>query len=157
MAGQMPVASAIAAILFFAAILVAALTSSVSLIEVGVAYLTESKGFSRTKACIVLFFICGLAGALCSLSFGPLSGIKLFGGGLFDFADSFASNVLLIMGALICVILVGWVMPRKKLFAEFTNRGTLGKNIRLFPIFYFLIRYVAPIGILALVAASILL
>ena len=157
MAGQMPVASAIAAILFFAAILVAALTSSVSLIEVGVAYLTESKGLSRTAACLVLFFACGLGGALSSLSFGPLSGIRIFGGGLFDFADSFASNVLLVMGGLLCVVLVGWVMPLRTLFSEFTNRGTLGKNIRLFPIFYFLIRYVAPIGILALVAASILL
>ena len=136
MAGQMPVASAIAAILFFAAILVAALTSSVSLIEVGVAYLTESKGLSRAAACLVLFFACGLVGALSSLSFGPLSGIRIFG---------------------LCVVLVGWVMPLRTLFSEFTNRGTLGKNIRLFPIFYFLIRYVAPIGILALVAASILL
>ena len=157
MAGQMPVASAIAAILFFAAILVAALTSSVSLIEVGVAYLTESKGLLRAAACLILFFACGLGGALSSLSFGPLSGIRIFGGGLFDFADSFASNVLLVMGGLLCVVLVGWVMPLRTLFSEFTNRGTLGKNIRLFPIFYFLIRYVAPIGILALVAASILL
>ena len=156
MAAQAPVTSAVAAILFFAAILVAALTSSVSLIEVGVAYLTENKGLSRGAACIVLFFVCGVAGVLCSLSFGPLSGVKILGNGIFDFADTFASNVLLLVGGLLSVILVGWVMPRKKFFAELTNKGTLRRNVRLFPLIYFLVRYVAPIGILALILASIL-
>ena len=156
MGQQVPVASAVAAILFFLTILFAALTSSVSLIEVGVAYLTESKGLSRGRACVVLFFVCGAAGVLCSLSFGPLSDVKILGQGIFDFADSFASNVLLVVGSLLCVILVGWVMPRKKLFAELTNRGTLPVNVKLFPVLYFLIRYVAPIGILVLILASVL-
>ena len=156
MGTQMPVMSAIAAILFFLTIFFAALTSSVSLIEVGVAYLIESRGLSRVAACLTLFVLCGAAGVLCSLSFGPLSGVQLFKMGLFDFADSFASNVLLVIGSLLCVILVGWVMPRKKLFVEITNGGTLRRNVKLFPLIYFLIRYVAPLGILALIAASIL-
>ena len=157
MAVHAPVASAIAAILFFLTISVAALTSSISLIEVGVAYLTESRGMSRVGACLLLFVVCGLAGALCSLSFGPLQNVKILHMGIFDFADSFASNVLLVIGGLLCVILVGWVMPRKKLFAELTNRGTLRGNVKLFPVLYVLIRYVAPLGILALVVASVLL
>lgn len=157
MAAQAPVASAVAAILFFLTIFIAALTSSVSLIEVGVAYLTESRGMSRVTACILLFVVCGAAGALCGLSFGPLKDVTLLQMGIFDFADSFASNVLLITGGLLCVILVGWVMPRKKLFAELTNRGTLRFNVKFFPLLYFLIRYVAPLGILALVIASVLL
>jgi NSS family neurotransmitter:Na+ symporter len=77
--------------------------------------------------------------------------------GIFDFADSFASNVLLVIGGLLSVILVGWVMPRKKVFAELTNRGLLRGNVKLFPLLYILIRYVAPLGILALVIASVLL
>ena len=48
---EAPVVSSIAAILFFVTILFAALTSSVSLIEVGVAYLTEERGFKRGWAC----------------------------------------------------------------------------------------------------------
>ena len=60
------------------------------------------------------------------------------------------------MGGLLSVILVGWVMPRKKIFAELTNKGTLRRNVQLFPLVYFLVRYVAPIGILALILASIL-
>ena len=157
MAVQAPVASAVAAILFFLTIFIAALTSSVSLIEVGVAYLIESRGMSRVGACLLLFVLCGVAGVLCSLSFGPLQGVKILHMGIFDFADSFASNVLLVIGGLLSVILVGWVMPRKKVFAELTNRGLLRGNVKLFPLLYILIRYVAPLGILALVIASVLL
>ena len=93
---------------------------------------------------------------LCSLSFGPLSQVKLFGLNLFDFADSSASNVLMVLGSLISVTLAGWVMPRHALFREITNGGVLRKNARLFPLLLFLLRYVAPIGILMLVLSSVL-
>ena len=156
MAQEAPVLSAIAAIVFFLAIFFAALTSSISLLEVGVSYLTESKGMKRGWACLLLFVVCGVAGCLCCLSFGPLSDVKLFGLQIFDFADSFASNVLLVTGALLCVILAGWVMPRKTLFRELTNGGTLRTNVRLFPLMYALIRYVAPIGILILILSTLL-
>lgn len=86
--------------------------------------------------------------------FGPLADVKILG--LFDFADSFASNVLLVLGGLIALIIVGWVMPKKRLFNEFTNRGTLKKNVKMFPVVHFLIRYVAPIGMLALILASVI-
>ena len=151
-----PVVSAVAAILFFLAVLIAALTSSISLVEVGVAYLTETKGFSRVGACVLLFFACGLLGGVCSLSFGPLAQVQLFGQGLFDFADSFASNVLLVLGGLIVVILVGWVLPKEELFREFTNEGSIPANRKLFPAVRFLIRYIAPLGILVLILSSVL-
>ena len=153
---KLPVFSAVAAILFFVAIFIAAITSSVSLIEVGVEYLTESRGMKRGWACVLLFVLCGAAGVLCSLSFGPLSGVQLFGRGLFDFADSVASNVFLVLGGLISVILAGWVMPRKVLFKELTNGGSKRLNVKLFPVLYVLLRYVAPLGILALVLSSVL-
>ena len=151
-----PVISAVVAILFFLAILIAALTSSISLIEVGVAYLTENKGFSRVGACVLLFFACGLLGGLCSLSFGPLSNVRIDGMGLFDFADSFASNILLVLGGLVVVILVGWILPKQELFRELTNDGSLSGNVKLYPAVRFLIRYIAPIGILILILSSVL-
>ena len=151
-----PVFSSAAAILFFVTILFAALTSSVSLMEVGVAYITESWGWKRSTACVALFLGCGVLGTLASLSFGPLAGVKVFGLQLFDFADSFASNGLLVVGGLLSVILAGWVMPRKALFAELTNGGTLRRNVKLFPVVLFLLRYVAPLGILAMVASLVI-
>ena len=155
MGQTMPWVSSIAAILFFVTILFAALTSSVSLIEVGVAYLTEEKKMSRIAACILLFFLTGTLGALSSLSFGPLSGVKLFGLSLFDFADTFASNVLLTIGGLLVVLFVGWKMSRADVYDEFTNGGTKKANVFCFNFFYFLIRYVAPIGVAVLFISNL--
>ena len=89
---QMPWISTVAAILFFLTILFAALTSSISLIEVGVAYLTEERGFKRGWACVFLFVVTGVLGGLCSLSFGPLADVKVFGMGFFDLFDTLASK-----------------------------------------------------------------
>lgn len=156
MALESPVLGAVVSIVFFLAILLAALTSSVSLIEVGVAYLTETKGMRRGWACVTLFLICGVAGTFCSLSFGPLSQFKILGQNLFDFADSLVSNVLMVLGSLLSVVLAAWVMPRKLLHHELTNDGSLRRNVKLFPVVLFLMRYVAPIGILTLVLSSVL-
>ncbi|MBP3563272.1 MAG: sodium-dependent transporter, partial [Bacteroidales bacterium] len=55
--GQMP-AGGFIAILFFVALLVAALTSSISMLEVAVAFLVEEKGLSRVVSCVILFVVC---------------------------------------------------------------------------------------------------
>ena len=151
-----PVVSSIAAILFFVTILFAALTSSVSLIEVGVAYLTEERGFKRGWACVFLFVVTGALGVLCSLSFGPLANVKVLGMGFFDLFDTLASNVLLTIGGLLVVLFVGWKMSREDVFDEFTNGGTKKRNVRLFNFFYFLMRYVAPVGVAVLFISNLL-
>ena len=153
---NMPWISSIAAILFFLTILFAALTSSISLIEVGVAYLTEERGFKRGWACLFLFVITGVLGGLCSLSFGPLADVKVFDMGLFDLFDTVASNVLLTVGGLLVVLFVGWKMPKADVFDELTNGGTKRRNSRLFNFFYFLIRYVAPVGVAILILSNLL-
>ena len=153
---QMPWISSVAAILFFLTILFAALTSSISLIEVGVAYLTEERGFKRGWACVFLFVVTGALGGLCSLSFGPLADVKVFGMGFFDLFDTLASNVLLTVGGLLVVLFVGWKMPRADVFDELTNGGTKRRNVRLFKVFYFLIRYVAPVGVGILILSNLL-
>ena len=153
---EMPWISSIAAILFFLTILFAALTSSISLIEVGVAYLVEERGFKRGWACVFLFVITGVLGGLCSLSFGPLADVKVFGMGFFDLFDTLASNVLLTVGGLLVVLFVGWKMPKADVFDELTNGGTKRRNVRLFNFFYFLIRYVAPVGVAVLILSNLL-
>ena len=95
---KMP-AGGLIAILFFVALLVAALTSSISMLEVAVAYLVEEKKFTRVKACVTLFVVCWVVGAFCSLSFGPLSDIKIAGRGIFDFFDNLTSNILMTLGS----------------------------------------------------------
>ena len=153
---EMPWLSSIAAILFFLTILFAALTSSVSLIEVGVAYLVEERGFKRGWACVFLFVITGALGVLCSLSFGPLANVKVFGMGFFDLFDTIASNVLLTVGGLLVVLFVGWKLKREVVFDELTNGGTKKRNVRLFNFFWFLIRFVAPVGVIVLILSTLL-
>ena len=142
-----PVISSIVAIFFFFSILVAALTSTVSLIEVGVAYLTEERRMRRGRACVVAFLFTAVIGALCSLSFGPLSGFRLAGEPIFNFLDKFCSNFLLTLGGLLCVIFVGWKMKRSDVRDELTNGGTLKRNDRIFGVVYFLIKYLAPLAV----------
>ena len=152
--GQMP-AGGLIAILFFAALLVAALTSSISMLEVAVAYLVEEKKFSRVWACITLFVICWVVGALCSLSFGPLSDIRINGDNLFDFFDSLSSNVLMTLGSLFTVLFVGWRLKRTDIYDEFTNGGTLSTNARIFGVLWFLIRYICPLAIISIFLVGI--
>ena len=147
MGETMPVLSSVAAILFFVTILFAAMTSSISLLEVGVSYLIEEKGLRRPAACAVVFAATWTVGVLCSLSFGPLAGLQLFGNGIFDFLDKFSSNFLLTVGGLLAVLFVGWKMKKADVREEFTNAGSLKINGRFFGVFWFLIRYVAPIAI----------
>ena len=152
---QMP-AGAVVAILFFIALLVAALTSSISMLEVAVAYLVEEKKFSRIGACITLFVLCWIVGALCSLSFGPLSNIQIGGRGLFDFFDNLSSNVLMTLGSLFTVLFVGWRLKKTDIYDEFTNSGTLSKNAKIFGVLWFLIRYVAPVAIIVIFLTNLL-
>ena len=153
--GQMP-AGGVVAILFFLALLVAALTSSISMLEVAVAYLVEEKKFSRLWACVVLFAVCWVVGAICSLSFGPLSDIKIDGGNIFDFFDNLSSNILMTLGSLLTVLFVGWRLKKTDVYDEFTNGGTLSRNARIFGVLWFLIRYVCPLAIAAIFISGLI-
>lgn len=152
---QMP-AGGVIAILFFVALLVAALTSSVSILEVGVAWLVEEKHMSRKKASLVIFVGTWILGVICSLSFGPLSHIRIFGDIIFDILDKFSSNVLMTVGALVIVLFVGWKMKKEDVRSEFTNGGTLRTEGRLFGIMYFIIRYAAPAAILVIMISNLI-
>ena len=152
--GQMPAGGPVA-ILFFLALLVAALTSSISMLEVAVAYLVEEKKFSRVGACVLLFVICWIVGALCSLSFGPLSHIQIDGGNIFDFFDNLSSNILMTLGSLLTVLFVGWRMKKSDVYDEFTNGGSLSRNAKIFGVLWFLIRYVCPLTIITIFLSGI--
>lgn len=152
---QMP-AGGIIAIVFFVALLVAAITSSMSMLEVAVAYLVEEKGFTRIRAGVLLFVICWAVGVLCSLSFGPLSDFKIADMTIFDFFDNLSSNILMTLGSLLTVLFVGWRLKKTDVYDEFTNGGTLSANVRIFGVLWFLIRYVCPLAIIAIFISGLL-
>ena len=152
-----PVISSIVATIFFLAIVVAAITSCISLIEVGVTFLRERYNLKRWVAVVRIFLFCGGLGVLCSLSFGPLSGFKIGGMCLFDLFDWFCSNILLLVLAFITVIFVGFVMKKDDVKEEITNAGLEKFNVKVFPVLYFLIKWVAPVAIALILVSNFVL
>lgn len=152
---QMP-AGGVVAILFFLALLVAAVTSSISMFEVGVAYLVEEKKLPRVGACAIIFAFCWILGAFCSLSFGPLSEFRLFGRNIFDFFDNLSSNVLMTLGSLLTVLFVGWRLKKTDIYDEFTNGGTISTNAKIFGVLWFLIRYICPLAVISIFVSGLL-
>ena len=143
-AATSPWIAKVVAILFFFSVVVAAMTSSISLIEVGVAYLVEEKHVKRGAACLIVFAFTWLIGLASVFS------IKFFGK-----VDAFSSNFLLTAGVLLVVLFVGWKMGKDDVREEFTNRGTI--NNKVFGVFYFLVRYVAPITVLTIFITNLVL
>ena len=151
----MPVMTTFVSAVFFLAILAAALTSAISMLEVGVALLTDEWKMNRRRATLLLAFLCWLVGILCSLSFGPLAHLKLLGYTFFDFLDHLCSDWLLPLGGLIFTLFVGWKMSKADVRDECTNEGTV--NTRIFGVVYFLMRYLAPVGIVVVFLTNLFL
>lgn len=155
MSQGMPIVSTLVSVAFFLSILAAALTSAISMLEVGVAYLVDQKGMNRRRATWLLSLGVWLLGLLCSLSFGPLADVKLLGRNIFDLLDGLCSNWLLPLGGLIFTLFVGWWMSKPDVRDELTNGGTC--NVRIFNAVYFLMRYLAPVGIVAVFLSNLFL
>ena len=147
MSASHPAVGAVVSIIFFLTIVVAAMTSCITLLEVGVSFLKDRYGINRKKGCVLLFLICGAAGVLCSLSFGPLKGLTLWGMNIFDIFDWLSSNILLLLMAFLTVIFVGFALKKEDVWDEITNSGTKKLNSRLFGFIYFLIKWVTPVAI----------
>jgi NSS family neurotransmitter:Na+ symporter len=132
-------------IIFFVLLAIAALTSTISLLEVVVAYLSEemhiNRKWSTVWACLATLFI----GSFASLSLMENTPFTIGGRTVFDLMDFVSSNILLPLGGVLIVIFVGWRLGKAKFFEEVTNEGTIKASLK--KIIFFIIRYLAPIAI----------
>lgn len=151
---QMPFGNVIS-IAFFFILLIAAITSAISLLEVVVAYFTEELKMTRKVAVVVTFVIIGIFGTFSSLSQGPLSDVTIFGKTFFDLFDYASSNVLLPVGGLLVVLFVGWRMKRADVLDELTSGGTVALRKSLFNGIMLVIKFLAPIAISIVLLNSI--
>ena len=135
-------------IIFFVLLAIAALTSTISLLEVIVSFLTEEHGFKRSTATWIGTLGSLLLGVFCTLSLRKGSVFTFGDMTFFDFMDKFSANFLLPIGALFIVIFVAWKMGKDNFYDEITNQNTLKVSAKKF--FYFIIKFVAPIVILAI-------
>jgi NSS family neurotransmitter:Na+ symporter len=132
--------------LFFLLIFFAALTSTMILLQVPLAYLEDEFGMSKKKA---IPLICGaliILGIPAVLSFGPLSDFLIFGKNYFDFLDWGANNVLLPITALLGVLFVIFRYGVENSKKEFLN-GAKNPNALIAKIFPFAVKFLAPIAI----------
>ncbi len=134
-------------LMFFGLLGLAALTSTISLLETIVAFLTDTFHFQRRNAAIFgTILITGL-GLVASLSNGVLSQVKVFSTSIFEFLDLVTANYFLPITALISVIFVGWALDRSVVERQITNNGDF-KIPGILKTYYFLVRFIVPIGII---------
>lgn len=131
---------------FFLLLVVAAITSTISLHEVITAYLHEEWHLSRRAAAWLTTGATALLATLASLSLGVLGGWRIFGLTLFDALDFATANILLPLGGLFTCLFVGWKLDPARLHDEVTNGGKL--RFRIYGLFIFLLRWVCPIILL---------
>jgi NSS family neurotransmitter:Na+ symporter len=152
--GQLPFGNIISTA-FFIILLIAAITSSISLLEVIVAYFTEELKLTRKAGVLIAFAIIGVFGTLSSLSNGVLSDVTIFGKTFFDLFDYTSSNILLPVGGLLVVLFVGWRMKKADVLDELTNGGSIAIKGFILKWVMFTIKFLAPIAIALVLLSSI--
>ncbi|MEL7587025.1 MAG: sodium-dependent transporter [Prolixibacteraceae bacterium] len=132
-------------VLFFILLALAALTSSISILEVVVAYFHEELKMKRNLATVFATLLTTLLGVICSLSMGIFSGYTFFGLSFFDLLDWISANLMLPLGGFFIAIFVGWKMGRGFVRTEMKK----GANIYEFFLagFMFLVKFIAPVAI----------
>ncbi len=140
----MPLLGDLFSILFYALLLLAALTSSISMHEITTAFVREHFKLTRERAALIVTCICMVLGICCSLSFGPWAEVKMFGMGFFDLFDFVTAKFFMPLGGIFICLFVGWVMKRDVVRDELMSAGVAPW---LFSFLLFLVRFVSPIFI----------
>ncbi len=138
-------------LLFFIAFTAAALTSSVSLMEVVVDYFIEQHEMTRKKALTITSIIIVILSILSSLSMGVMADFTILGAGFFDLLDLLTDKVYMAIGGLFLAITVGYFMDEEEVKNELTNNGAI--PFGLYNVWRFLLRYVIPI-LIAIVSVT---
>ncbi len=156
---QLPGGGIISA-LFYLLVAFAALSSTISLLEVVSSFAIDELGWKRKQSTLTMAAGIFVFGALSAVSLGGndfLSGINLIGRestqGVFGTLDYLASNWFLPVGGFFIAIFSGWVLTRKTTEAELeSGNGPMPS----YGIWRFLIRFAAPLVIGAIIVSVLL-
>jgi len=94
---------------FFILVALAALTSSISLMETVVSIIMEKFRLKRIPACLITVGVCFALGMLSVLGYSAWSTVEIFGMQFLDFFDFISNNLMMPVVALVTCILIGWV------------------------------------------------
>ncbi len=137
---------------FFLLLMVAALTSTISLAEVSIAFITDKLNVSRKKACFIVILPLFALSAVSSLSQGSWSGFHILGMDIFTFLDTVATNFMLPTAALLTCIFLGSRKQSNLLKQQITNNGKIARSI--YPAVRFCLRFVAPALIIIILISN---
>ena len=140
----------IISITFYALLTLAALTSTISMHEIGTAVMTEEFHLGRRWGATLITLLCCTIGILCAVSLtysNEQTAWGFFGESLFSNFYNLTSNILLPLGAFLTTIIVGWIMPRETVLRQLTSEGMYQWRGWMIQIFYILVRYICPIAI----------
>ena len=129
--------------IFFILLSIAALSSSISLLEPGVAFLSEEGYLSRKNSALAISLFAWSLGIGTALSFNILSGFELISGKNFlDSLDFIANQILLPFGGMMIAIFVGWFMKKELIINEI---GYV--NLIIYKLWRFFIKFIAPTSV----------
>jgi len=138
--------------IFFLMVLLAALTSSISLMETIVSIFMDKFKLGRKMSCLVVLVISALLGVPSALGSSAWANVKILGMQFLDFFDFASNSILMPIVALITTIFVAYIIKPKAVIDEISLTGKF-KWKKLFSV---IICYVAPICILAILVSAIL-
>ena len=138
--------------LFFLLLTIAAVTSTVSIAEVSIAFICEHFKVKRWKSVLIVLIPLLALSSVCSLSMGPWSHITVVGLNIFELIDTVATNIMLPIGSIFLCIYMGWRVPSKLFLNQLSNVGKLQSSFYIIAIF--IVRYIAPILIASVLIST---
>lgn len=138
---------------FFVLVLFAALTSSISLLEVIVAWVCAKTKLTRTWAAVIVSVLIFAVGCLASLSVGAIPELSVGGMTLFELFSFLSDKIIMPLGGFFICLLTGWVWGIPKASEEISNSGTIGFRAR--KLYSVTVRYIAPMLIAVIFITSI--
>lgn len=137
---------------FFGMVLLAALTSSISLMETVVSIIRDKFGVGRKKSCAIVLGFSLILGAVSSLGYSAWSEVKILGMQLLDLFDFISNSIIMPIVAFATCIFVGYILKPSAIAEEVESSGRFARK----GLFSVMIRYVAPVFIVAILVSSIL-
>ena len=138
--------------IFFIMVLLAALTSSISLMETIVSIVMDKFGMGRKKACVTVIILSIILGLLSTFGYSIWSNFTIIGFQLLDFFDFISNSVIMPIVALLTCILIGFIIKPQALIEEIEQCGKFKRKT----LFTIVIKYIAPVFIVAILIFSVL-
>ncbi len=130
-------------LLFFFLVFIAAITSSVSMLEPMVLFIMQETKLSRKKSVLSIISFVVILAVLCAYSQVENSSIRIFGQNLFDALNHATDKIMLPLGGLLIIIFIGWFANKDIVISQITNNKTF--FIKGFNIYFFMVKYIIPI------------